>query len=505
MSHNRPEFEHDQPTLRPALKLLEMQAREDFQKLFELDGQAINRPQVCVVALSGGPDSVALLHLLMSAAPELRLIVAHMNHHARAGADADEQFVAHLSAKSGLTIEIGHFRATRQSHFEEDARKARHQWLEEVACRHEAGFIATGHTLDDQAETLLLRMARGTGPTGLAGIRASRILPKTGVTLIRPLLNITKIEILQYLGEIEQPYCFDPTNNDINQQSRAWVRHVLYPLLADRLNPALNRSLAHLAALMAEEEDGLERLIRPMFADLVQVTKDHNVIEIDSCQFADRGEPWLRRRWLRLLWQDQGWPMGPMNQQKWHALECWISQPESDLRHFIPGGLVACRMGNQVRIERLLGHLASDSEIDHKSFEENGLQYDWTWPGRLELGQGGASLEARLLPEKPHLEELKTMNPQEFAVVDASRVETPVFVRHPEDGDRFDPLGMGGKHQHVVDLLRHQGLTEFEKKNEWLVCDQKGIIWVAGRRIAERVKCHESTTQAWLLTYNRNS
>jgi tRNA(Ile)-lysidine synthase len=110
-----------------------------------------------------------------------------------------------------------------------------------------------------------------------------------------------------------------------------------------------------------------------------------------------------------------------------------------------------------------------------------------------------------LLPEKPHLEELKTMNPQEFAVVDASRVETPVFVRHPEDGDRFDPLGMGGKHQHVVDLLRHQGLTEFEKKNEWLVCDQKGIIWVAGRRIAERVKCHESTTQAWLLTYNRNS
>ncbi|MFM7591702.1 MAG: tRNA lysidine(34) synthetase TilS, partial [Isosphaeraceae bacterium] len=136
-----------------------------FHQLFTSAG-----PATCVVGISGGPDSVALILLLNNILPQLRLVAAHMNHHARQGADADQNFVAGLAQELGVAIEIGHFHAMRKSHFEADARKARHQWLEDVALKHQAGWVATAHTLDDQAETLLMRLARGTGPTGLAGI-----------------------------------------------------------------------------------------------------------------------------------------------------------------------------------------------------------------------------------------------------------------------------------------------------------------------------------------------
>src|SRR5262245_39231076 len=166
------------------------------------------RGEGLVVAVSGGGDSVALLRLLhgLSDRLDLRLSVAHLNHHAR-GSDSDDdaEFVADLAASLGLPYDPGDWTPTRPAHFESDARRARYRWLAEVAQGRGAKFVAVGHTRDDQAETILFRILRGTGPRGLGGIPAERAL--TGaVRLVRPLLDASRDELRAYLAEIGQVY-----------------------------------------------------------------------------------------------------------------------------------------------------------------------------------------------------------------------------------------------------------------------------------------------------------
>lgn len=498
MPDDRPQHQRQQKLETSEKASLAARLAPHFHQVFQPTA-----PGRCIVALSGGPDSVALILLINQLLPHISLVAAHMNHHARPGADGDEHFVVDLAKRLGVTLEIGHFHATRKSHFEADARKARHRWLEDVAEKYQAQWVATAHTLDDQAETVLMRMARGTGPTGLAGIRPTRKLKKSGTMLVRPLLDITKNEILQYLAENDQNYCLDPTNKDIEHQDRAWVRHVLYPMISERLNPRLNHSLAQLAALVAEEEEGIGRLLEQTYSGVTQIENLHDVLKIDAGAFCAKGEAWMRRRWLRHLWQELGWPMGAMTLAEWCRLEEWISGTDSDLRDYVHGNIKGVKEGDQAIFRKRSEKQPAPDPLGVKSHIDNEICLEWAWPGRLSLGDGEAFLEATALPESPAIETIKSLDAKEFAVVDANQLRPPVQVRHPREGDIFDPLGLGGKRQHVVDILRNQGVTAVDKKREWLVCDQEGIVWVAGHRVADRMKCGVNTTQAWLLRYSR--
>ncbi len=151
-----------------------------------------------VAAVSGGGDSVGLLRVLHQLAGPLglQLSVAHLDHGVRGEeARADAAFVAALAGSLGLPFVLGAWQPTRSGHFESDARRARYGWLTEVAMVRGAAVIAVGHTLDDQAETILHRIVRGTGPRGLAGIPSRRVLASSPkVTLVRPLLGVTRRE-----------------------------------------------------------------------------------------------------------------------------------------------------------------------------------------------------------------------------------------------------------------------------------------------------------------------
>src|SRR5262249_24315970 len=148
-------------------------------------------------AVSGGSDSVGLLRVLAALGPGLGLTlsVAHLDHGIRgAAARADADFVAGLAEALGLPLDRGQWQPDRSSHFEANARRARYAWLAEVARRREATAVAVGHTRDDQAETILHRIVRGTGLRGLAGIPPRRPLAE-GLTLVRPLLKVGRDEI----------------------------------------------------------------------------------------------------------------------------------------------------------------------------------------------------------------------------------------------------------------------------------------------------------------------
>jgi tRNA(Ile)-lysidine synthase len=210
-------------------------------------------------ALSGGADSVALLHILreLQQRGETELVgVAHFNHGLRgADADADEEFCRALVASLGLRFEAGRgdvaerARAEKRS-IEDTARVARYQFLAEAAQRIGAGVIAVGHTLDDQAETFLLRVIRGAGTRGLGSIR-----PRAG-NVIRPLIDVRRADLRSYAAELRLTYREDATNIDVGIP-RNRVRHELIPYLERDFSPGIVEVLAREAATAQEDEDRL--------------------------------------------------------------------------------------------------------------------------------------------------------------------------------------------------------------------------------------------------------
>ncbi|MGH2377996.1 MAG: tRNA lysidine(34) synthetase TilS [Candidatus Limnocylindria bacterium] len=215
----------------------------DAVRRFALEHELLP-PGAVVVAVSGGTDSTALLLLLADLAEDLALVlhVAHFDHRTRRTGAADAQFVADLAARAGATIRVG--RADRAMKTEDDARRARYEFLRRVASEHNGSRIATGHTRDDQAETVLLHLARGSGIAGLAGMRPAR----EGV--VRPLLAIGRAETVAVCQAAGIEPREDPTNRSL-RYARNRIRRKVLPEL-EAINPQATAALARLADAAAD-------------------------------------------------------------------------------------------------------------------------------------------------------------------------------------------------------------------------------------------------------------
>ena len=217
-----------------------------------------------IVACSGGGDSVALLHLTARLAPALRpdLIVAHLDHALRRGSAVDLRFVSQLAAKLDLPFVAARVdvRASRRKDesLEEAARRVRRRFLLDVAKAHGATAIATGHTLDDQAETILMRLARGAGPSALLGMRVEGPGP-----IVRPLLSVERADLRAWLKRKRIAFRDDPSNRD-PRFDRNFVRLKVLPLLR-ALNPQAARHIVDGMARLRDDVDYLDALAREAF------------------------------------------------------------------------------------------------------------------------------------------------------------------------------------------------------------------------------------------------
>lgn len=211
------------------------------------------------VAVSGGADSVGLVRLLLELREELGIVlsVAHFHHGIRGvDADTDEKFVSELAGTFGLEFHVGRgearaYAAQKKVSLETGARQLRHGFFESLLSRN-VKHVATAHTLDDQAETVLMKVVRGAGTRGMAGIFPEQRLGKGSI--VRPLLGIRREEIRVYLRELQQSWREDVTNTDLTI-TRNRVRAQVLPALRDQLNPAVDTSLAHLAEISRAEEE----------------------------------------------------------------------------------------------------------------------------------------------------------------------------------------------------------------------------------------------------------
>lgn len=311
--------------------------------------QELGNPDGLVVAVSGGPDSVALLRALLPY--QGRLVVAHLNHRLRGEeSDADEDFVRSLAqSHPGVEIcveriEVAAKAAAAGDNLEAAARTIRYQWLAEVARAHQLPAVATGHTADDQAETVLHRLLRGTGLKGLRGIAATRPLAP-GIVLLRPLLNVTRAEVLEYLRTIGQPFREDRTNRD-PRFTRTRLRHELLPLLREHYNPAVDEILSRLAQQAEELFELVDAQARQLLMNAERPQAGRWII-LDRQTLA-AAPPYLVREAFRCLWQREAWPEQAMGFADWQRLAELAAGTSSGID--LPGGLRAEAREHVVRV-----------------------------------------------------------------------------------------------------------------------------------------------------------
>lgn len=309
-----------------------------------------------VVAVSGGADSVALLRGLVSLAEQRKstLIAAHFNHRLRSGSDQDAEFVEVLSQQLHVAFELGvanrDLTAESAGSIEDAARDVRYEFLTKVARQVGARYIATAHTADDQTETILHRIVRGTGIRGLAGIRPSRELA-SGITLVRPLLDIRRSEITDYLNELGQPFCSDPSNSD-ERFTRNRIRNSLLPTLRSDFNPNVDESLRRLGTVAEEMNSYVESAASEQLNRCVHFAT--NEVSIDLNELVDV-PPIVVRTMLRQIWRTQSWSEREMTFERWNDLEqlahsCLGECP--DLARTLPASIFAENRGTQLVLKK---------------------------------------------------------------------------------------------------------------------------------------------------------
>lgn len=273
-----------------------------------------------LVAVSGGADSVALLlglaRLRNSQLLPAELVVGHFDHGVRASSAADAAWVAELSRRLNISCEVGHAVSESPPQDEQNLRLARYEFFLECAERLGANCVAMAHTADDQAETILHRLIRGTGPEGLRGMPEYRPLA-AGVWVVRPLLELSRADVLSYLDEHGETFREDPSNADLGYL-RNRIRHELLPLLAEHYNPGVRDALLRLGRLSGEMSDALAADLPNLERQsIVSRTADEVCIR---CQALADAAPYLARQFFIHLWQTQAWPRQQMGLNQWERL-----------------------------------------------------------------------------------------------------------------------------------------------------------------------------------------
>lgn len=425
-----------------------------------------------VAAVSGGSDSVGLLRAAdrLAQGLRLRLVVAHLDHGARGeSSEADARFVADLAERLQWPSVLGVWKHTRGAHFEADARRARHEWLTEVAQGQEASAVLVGHTRDDQAETILHRIVRGTGLRGLGGMHPSRKLAD-GIQLVRPLLRVDRSSIREWLTAIGQDWREDATNED-RSRTRARIRHDLIPRLQADYNPRAVLAIARLGELAGRSSLLLRELLRARELGIVRSVQRREIVL--GTEPLARLPVSARAELIRMVWEEAGWPESKMGADHWNYLAELAGRPKGRL-------MVAA------------GVVAQAGALNFRLIQPSPTPTSTT-PGPAELGiPGTITWSGRTVTATEETEPLrKPPEATEFIDRDALDLDPdrPVLtIRAPRPDDRFDPLGMDGKTMALKHFLRARGLRRDERARVALVCDRSGIVWVVGHRIAQRVR-----------------
>ncbi|BBI30674.1 tRNA lysidine(34) synthetase TilS [Cohnella abietis] len=421
-----------------------------------------------VAAISGGPDSMALLHILRAMAEEepFRIIVAHVNHQFRgAESDAEAAMVGRLAAEWGLPFESAELNVPAYildtgMNTQSAAREKRYEFLKQVAHKHSCSYLLTGHHADDQAETVLMRVIRGTGVSGLAGIPARR--KDEQLELIRPLLRINKCELLDYCKRNGVPYAVDSSNVDRHYFRNA-VRLDLLPLL-EQYNPKLKESLVRLATMAAADDDYMQDQTLQAFKE--KVTPYGEGFRLERRWF--RGlHIALQRRLIKLILNCSANPRQMLDfQHVEEILTALVREHPTTTQLDIGDGWVLKREYDEVYIGQ-----GFPSEV--------GFSYTITdTASEVLIEEAG---------QRVILEHLEGFIPYarsglQEASFDAGQIKFPIQIRSRMPGDLIQPYGLNGTKK-VQDMFIDAKVPRSRRdKIPILVDGDNRVLWIPGMR-----------------------
>ncbi|NVM57240.1 MAG: tRNA lysidine(34) synthetase TilS [Desulfobacterales bacterium] len=431
-----------------------------------------------LVGVSGGPDSVALLHSLVAVGAHwsVRLVVAHLNHRLR-GATADQEaaFVERLAAKLEIPCEIGSedvasYSAEHRLSVQEASRVVRYAYYDEVAAKHAARKIALGHQANDNAESILIHLLRGTGPRGLAGIP-----PVRDERIIRPLIDLTRQQILEFLEQGGFEYVRDHSNLD-PKYLRNRIRHELLPALKERFNPNAVCTLTRLASIVRDEEDFWNHQISGVFQGVVlEQTTDRLTL---SASGLARLHPALSRRLIRQAVLSLKGDLKRWGHSHVEAVVQLARGPSPSGRLDLPRGVRVVRDRDEVTF--LLG----------PPEEKPSFQYHIPGMGTTFIREIGIFLKLSVCDAN------EVAQPKKYAsttaLFDLYAVSFPLNVRSFKEGDRFRPLGMSGSQKVKTFFINHKVSRSKRQRCPLLVSGGR-IIWVGGYRIDDSAKVTDRT------------
>ena len=453
------------------------------------------------VAVSGGADSVALLWLLLQLRRELGVVlsVVHFNHRLRgAESDGDQQFVAELAERQKLELkcdsgDVADYAATKRLSLEAAAREMRYAYFRRLLADSGLGRIATAHTLDDQAETVLLRVARGAGTRGLAGIypklsvvgsqfsedsRRSSGASRGAASIVRPFLGIRRGDIEVYLKALGQEWREDSSNRDL-RHARNRVRHGILPRLERNLNPAIREALAETAEIARAEEEYWEGEVAKV-SPLVRRAaagrrRDSRRDATATLVLAELGALPLafRRRVVRKAAEDVGVRLEFRQVEEILALATGTGKSLE-----LPNGWRISRGKGELRLEQ-----AGDSSKAISDYE-----YSLRVPGRIRVAETGTWIEAMRIK----LDGAPGYNRDHL--LDATLVSNELTVRNWRAGDRFWPAHTKSPKK-IKELLQERHVAGVEKKLWPVVVCGDEVVWVRGLAAAARLRLPDGATK----------
>lgn len=431
-----------------------------------------------LVGVSGGPDSIALLSLLSGCKKKPQIICVYVDHGLRP--DEIQQEIDHVkkaAKKFGSPfilkkVDVDGYKKRYKSSTEEAARILRYDALQTCASEYPGSLIAVGHTADDQAEEILLRLLRGTGLKGFSGMRM-----KT-TNIIRPLLHFSKSEILHYLSKQGLNYCYDSSNDDL-RYTRNRVRKNLLPYLKDHFNPAIQSTLIQTANILQHEEDFIELSSSKEFNKCLLQLKQHPKPEIilEKKSFLQLHEAIKRRVVEKVFWK---FDINPTYKQITNICNLALNGTNGSQLH-LPSGLRFAITQNSFSFTIQDKNEKRKNLGDVEPFEQiiPGI-------GIYQIPQ----LNKSLVIEQGETEKRKGKS--NYLTLNLDKITFPLILRPPKDGEKFTPSGMKGR-KTIRRFLADQKIDRFQRHLYPVLVQGDRVIAIVGLRVDENFKADSST------------
>lgn len=425
---------------------------------FVEEKKLVNENDRILIAVSGGPDSIFLFHffIYLSKKKNIEIKVSYIHHHLRKEADKELQFVKEISEKYNIDFIRGDIEIKEKRNIESRLREKRYEKLYQICEREKCNKIAVGHTLDDHIETVLMNFFRGSGLSGICGIRPEiKLFPRSEVSIIRPLLCVEKEEIKKYLKKNKIPYMIDRSNLSLNFY-RNKIRKKIIPFLI-KFRPSLKKQIFKMTSILQQEEEFLRNYAEEKFNEVC--SEDEEKIKVDIDKFKSL-EMFLKRRIGGIIYRK----VKNTPYVSYSEIEKIVKMIEKGKNEFKKGNFFL------------------------KEEEKRSFSFILNIPGKT-LILDNILIKAEFVEFS---EEIFKNRDKFTGYFDYEKIKGDIIVRNRKIGDKFIPLGL--KKEKKISRFFIDKKIPKTKRDEILIFENNGkIMWVCGLEISEEFKVERNT------------